>query len=386
MSARRIRFGIIGLGLMGREFAVAAARWPALLDFDVQPEIVAICDTSPGLFGWFQQHFPTIRLATTDYKELLADPGIEAVYCAVPHFLHAAMYADIINAGKHMLGEKPFGIDLAANHSILNALAQQPEVFAACSSEFPFFPGAQRLIRLIEERRFGQIIEVNAGLLHSSDLDPNKKLNWKRQASANGEYGCMGDLGFHALHIPLRAGWTPVSVSAALSNIVPLRPNANGELEACDTWDNAALTCRVQDGDQAFPMTIQTYRISPGDTNTWFVRITGTHMSAEFNTRQPKTLRVLHYEPGREQGWTSIDLGMESAYRTISGAIFEFGFADSLLQMWAAFCDELAHGRAGMQQSFYCGTPAETLLQHRVLTAALQSERDGRCVMLDEVN
>ena len=46
---KRIRFGIIGCGLMGREFASAAARWCHLLDMDVRPEIVAICDANPDL-------------------------------------------------------------------------------------------------------------------------------------------------------------------------------------------------------------------------------------------------------------------------------------------------------------------------------------------------
>jgi predicted dehydrogenase len=385
MSARRIRFGVVGLGLMGREFAVAAARWPALLDLDMQPEIVAICDTAPASFDWFQRHFPSIRLATTDYHELLADPEIEAIYCAVPHMLHAQLYTDIIHAGKHLLGEKPFGIDLVANQAILAALNANPGVFVACSSEFPFFPGSQKLIRMIREGQFGRIIEVNAGLLHSSDLDPTKKLNWKRQVSANGEYGCMGDLGFHALHIPLRAGWIPDSVSASLVKVVDQRPIASGELVPCDTWDNATLSCRVQADGYAFPMTIQTYRISPGDSNTWFLRIIGTQTSAEFSSKNPKAFRVLRYVPGGEQAWSTTDLGMETAYRTISGGIFEFGFADSLLQMWAAFCDELVHGRAGMRQPFYCGTPAETLLQHRVLTAALRAHADGRGVLLSEI-
>ena len=385
MSAQRIRFGVIGLGLMGREFAVAAARWPALLDMDVVPDIVAICDTNPASFGWFERNFPSIRLSTTDYHDILADPDIEAVYCAVPHFLHAQMYVDIVRAGKHLLGEKPFGIDLPANRVILAALDENPSIHVSCSSEFPFFPGVQRLIRLIRDDAFGRIIEVNAGLLHSSDLDPTKKLNWKRQVSANGEYGCMGDLGFHALHIPLRAGWIPSTVSASLVKVVPQRPNADGEMVPCDTWDNATLTCAIKTTEQAFPMTIQTYRISPGDANTWFLRILGTRLSAEYSSKQPKALRIMRYEPGGEQAWSTIDLGMESAYRTISGAIFEFGFADSLLQMWAAFCDELAHGRDGMKQSFYCGTPQETHLQHQVLTAALLSHKEERAVGLHEI-
>src|SRR5207247_5920526 len=101
--------------------------------------------------------------------------------------------------GKHLLGEKPFGIDLAANNAINAAISAHPELFVRCSSEFPFFPGGQEALRFVRERRFGRVLEVRSQFLHSSDLDPTKPINWKRRAELNGEYGCMGDLGMHAL-------------------------------------------------------------------------------------------------------------------------------------------------------------------------------------------
>ncbi len=180
MARKQLRFGIIGLGLMGREFGSAAARWCHLLDLDFQPVITGICDTNPALFAWFESNFDTIKVTSADYHDLLNSDEIDAIYCAVPHNLHAQVYTDIIRAGKHLLGEKPFGIDQAANQQILAAIDAYPEVVVACSSEFPFFPAAQRIMRYIEENRFGQIIEAGCGLLHSSDLDPTKKINWKR--------------------------------------------------------------------------------------------------------------------------------------------------------------------------------------------------------------
>jgi len=71
----------------------------------------------------------------------------------------------------------------------------------------------------------------------------------------------------------------------------------------------------------------------------------------------------------------------QSAYKTISGAIFEFGFSDAILQMWAAFCDELAHGPL-MHQPFLCATPEEAATTHALFTAALESQRTGQTVDL----
>jgi predicted dehydrogenase len=247
----------------------------------------------------------------------------------------------------------------------------------------PFYPGGQEAWRFISDRRYGRLIEARAQFLHSSDLDPGKAINWKRRASFNGEYGCMGDLGMHVLHLPLRAGWRVRNVRAVLSNVMRERPGADGASVPCDTWDNAVLLCEADDQTGAtFPLRIETKRISPGDTNTWTIEVDGTEASLRFSTKQPKTLSTMHYEPGGPQEWRVKDLGSQSAYATITGSIFETGFSDAVQQMWAAFCDELAHGRSGMRQPFYCATPAEATAAHVLFTAALRSHAERVTVAL----
>jgi predicted dehydrogenase len=113
-----------------------------------------------------------------------------------------------------------------------------------------------------------------------------------------------------------------------------------------------------------------------------FLRIMGTDCSAEFSTQYPKQIRYLPYTPGGEQAWRVVDVPFHSAYPTITGDIFEFGFTDAILQMWAAFCDELAHGRDGMRQPFHCVTPDEAAACHDLFTAALASQRTGQAVTL----
>ncbi|MCD4825425.1 MAG: Gfo/Idh/MocA family oxidoreductase, partial [Phycisphaerae bacterium] len=343
---KTVKFGIIGCGLMGREFASAAARWCHLPEMNVKPEVVAICDTNEALLDWYTDNFASIKQVTSDYKELLANDEIDAVYCAVPHNLHQQIYCDIISAGKALLGEKPFGIDKPANDAILACMEQNPGVFVRCSSEFPFIPAVQRIGKMIEAGAFGRIIEVNSGFMHSSDLDPNKAINWKRMIDFNGEYGCMGDLGMHACHVPFRAGWIPRNVRAVLSNIMPTRPDGKGGEAPCETWDNATLLCEAEDtinGGQ-FPLAIKTQRIAPGEKDTWYIEIKGTKGCARFSTKNPKRLEVLEYSGG-EQIWQQIDMGHETAFKSITGGIFEFGFSDAILQMWAAFLHEMTEGK-----------------------------------------
>jgi predicted dehydrogenase len=379
---KTIRFGIIGAGLMGREFASAAARWCHLLDLEARPQIVAVCGRRAAPLIWFRQNVPTLRQVTTNYAELLANPEVEAVYVAVPHHRHEEIYCAAIRAGKHLMGEKPFGIDQRANQAILACLKQHPRVFARCSAQFGFFPAAQRIGELIERNAFGRILEVNTGFLHSSDLDPQKPINWKRMIECNGEYGCLGDLGMHVCQAPFRAGWFPRNVRAILSNVVRERPDGKGALAPCRTWDNATLFCEVLDpvSGEPFPWTVKTHRIAPGERNTWYIEVLGTRTSVRFSTRDPKRLERLDYEGG-DQIWGHRQTGYEPAFKTITGAIFEFGFTDALLQMWAAFLYELEQGRP-FKRFAGCVTPEEVAWSHRLFTAALASQRDGQVVSI----
>ncbi len=373
---KTIRFGIIGLGLMGREFASASARWCHLLGVEARPEIVAVSNRSPAPFDWFRQHFPSVRQYAHDYRELLANPAVEAVYVAVPHHLHEEVCCAAIEAGKHLMAEKPVGIDMAANRAITDCAGRHPDLFVRCASQWIFYPAAQRIGEHLEHGSVGRVIEVNAGFQHSSDLDPDKPINWKRMIEFNGEYGVMGDLGMHVCALPFRAGWIPRNVRAILSDIVKQRPDGQGSHVPCRTWDNATLLCEAIDPGcgEPFPLTFKMQRIAPGQKNTWYLEILGTRSSVRYSTRDPKRLEWLEYTGG-EAVWSHLQTGHETAFKTITGPIFEFGFADSILQMWAAYVYELIHGLPPRRFAG-CVTLEEVGLSHRLFAAALASQHN----------
>ena len=243
-------------------------------------------------------------------------------------------------------------------------------VFVRCSSEMPFFPGAQLAYETIAAGALGQVIEVQHDFLHSSDLDRAKPINWKRQARYCGAIGVMGDLGMHVAHLPLRLGWRPATVFAQLSDIVTERPDPQtGEPVPCDTIDNATLQC-----DAGFPLTLRTHRIAPGHMNTWRITALGMDGGVSFSTAEPKTVHRFALRDGR-QVWERFEVGSQSVFATVTGAIFEFGFADAILQMWAAYLAERA-GALGAR--FGCATPREALDAHRLFDAALRSGQTHR--------
>jgi predicted dehydrogenase len=376
MGMKTVKFGVIGCGLMGREFASATARWCHLNAEIARPEIIAVADINPANSEWFAKNFPRVQNVFTDYRQLLELEEIEAVYAAVPHVLHEKVYTDILKAGKHLMGEKPFGMDKAQNDGIMAELAKHPGLTVRCASEYPFYPAMQMVIKWISEKRFGRILEIRCGFNHASDMDVSKPINWKRQAAMNGEYGCMGDLGIHTQHVPFRMGFKPENVFVKLSKYVTHRPDGKGGTAPCDTWDNATVICDARDHTgNLFPMFMETKRMDPGCTDNWFFEIYGLECSAKFTSLNPNVFSYL-VPWGKEQAWADINIGYKPMIPTITGPIFEFGFTDAILQMWAAYMSELE----GKPLFFSCFTPEETVLSHKVYTAALESHRSGKVI------
>ncbi len=369
-----VRVAVIGAGLMGREVASAFGRWFSLLDCPVRPELVAVCDVNAAALDWFRQ-VPTVKYFETDHRALLARADIDVVYVAVPHHLHEALYLDVLRSGKDLLAEKPFGIDLAAARNV-RAEAVRLGRFVRVSSEFPFLPGVQRAIAAAKSGSFGKILSIRNSFLHSSDLDPTKPINWKRQNKFCGEAGVMNDLGLHVAHVPLRMGWKPTRLHAQLQKIYTERPDGKGGTAACNTWDNASLHCTVDlPGQSGVPLTLEMKRMSPTDTNSWEIEILGTDGGVRFSTKLPKTLFT--YTRGKEQAWSATDLGFAMPFKTITGGIFEPGFPDILMQMWAAYLAERA-GQLG--DRFGCATPDEAVAHHELWAAALRSHAEQTVV------
>jgi len=137
------------------------------------------------------------------------------------------------------------------------------------------------------------------------------------------------------------------------------------------------IEAEEQNGNR-FPMVLETKRMAPGATNDWFLEVYGLECSAKFNSNNPN---VFSYTSswGKEQAWCEINVGYKPMIPTVTGGIFEFGFTDAILQMWAAFMQEIE----GKKPFFGCCTPEETRLSHKLNTAALISYKENRVVEID---
>ncbi|MBI1349537.1 MAG: gfo/Idh/MocA family oxidoreductase [Actinomycetales bacterium] len=376
MTAEPVRIGVVGAGLMGKELAGVCGRWSQLVDHPSAPQVVAVADPNRSARDWFRQ-VPTVETFADDWRALVDDDSLDVLYLAVPHNLHEELYIAAADAGRDFLAEKPFGIDLHAAERIVAAIDASPS-FVRVSSEFPFYPGALKAYAYARSGALGEVLDVRSAFQHSSDIDRGKAINWKRRVETCGEIGVMGDLGLHVAHIPLRLGFRPESVYGLLDNVVTERPGPDGSMVACDTWDNALLACRVPtDRDRSFTMLWETRRIAPGQMNSWSFEALGMDGGVRFSTRNPAVVQRFSIKDG-EQVWEDVQPGHASAWPSITGGIFEFGFGDALLQMWASY---LAERAGSLGDRFGTVTPGEALDAHRVFAAAVRSQESGRAEM-----
>lgn len=124
-------------------------------------------------------------------------------------------------------------------------------------------------------------------------------------------------------------------------------------------------------------MRLEMKRLAPSETNTWFIEVLGTEGGIKYSTKEPKTLWI--FERQKEQIWQRIDLGFQTPFPTITGGIFEPGFPDCFLQMWAAYAAERAGALNG---KFGCATPEEAVWSHELFAAALKSQAGHQAVVV----
>ena len=125
-------------------------------------------------------------------------------------------------------------------------------------------------------------------------------------------------------------------------------------------------------------MRLEMKRISPGETNSWFIEVLGTEGGVRYNTKDTKALWLFQIA-NKEQSWKRIDMGFQVSFPTVTGGIFEPGFPDCFMQMLAAYFAERGGFLGGR---FGCVTPEEAVFSHHVFYAALQSQEAKSAVVV----
>ena len=239
LSKRKIRVAVIGTGFG------AAVHIPALMHLDAT-EVVAVVsrreERASAVAGRY--NIPT---ASTDWRDVINDPAVDAVVVATPPYLHHQMVITAIEAGKHVLCEKPLARNLAETRDMAK-LAASANVVAMVNHQFRYLPIRRRVKELIDEGYIGDPHSVSMIVFRSSLADPDdRSFGWMMEADKAG--GMLRASGSH--YIDTLRWWLGDihAVAGVTATMVTHRKLPDSTTKArVDADDNFAFMLRFANG------------------------------------------------------------------------------------------------------------------------------------------
>ena len=185
--------------------------------------------------------------ASDRLEEILALPEVTAVSVTTPPFLHYEMGKQVLEAGKHLLLEKPMAMN-AGEVRELYQLAQSKNLIAMPDFEFRFIPAWQLLAEYLRQGYVGKTRLIKADWIVVSRADPNRPWNWYARQEMGG--GALGAVGSHAFDYINWLFGEIKSLSAHLACAIPQRPDPKdgGKLKPVDADDTCLITMELADG------------------------------------------------------------------------------------------------------------------------------------------
>jgi predicted dehydrogenase len=351
---REIGVGVIALGWMGRlhsrGFAQVGERYPEL---GVKARLVAAADPVPAnqsaaLALGFER-------AVGDYRELLADPAIEAVSICAPNFLHHEIAMAAIGAGKHFWIEKPMGTNAAQSREIAQAAATAGLATAA-GFNYRHQPAVEHARDLVRTGRLGRITNARVWLIADYASSPDGAFTW-RYTRAQAGAGVVGDLLSHGIDLAQYVlGSRITDVTAMTDTFITSRPIPLGvgvghsavavsdERREVENEDYVAALARTAGGAL---VTLESSRVAVGPRAEYVVEVYGTEGSVRWSFEHPEHLQVLIASDGSHRGYTSVM--SEAAYgdygRFQPGPGMHLSFDDSKVIEARQFLETIVTGR-----------------------------------------
>ncbi len=298
-----IRTAIFGTGFMGRVHLDALRRLESV-------EVVAIAGRNLEVARKLGAGFG-ISTITTDYREVLRDPTVDAVHILTPNSMHYSMAKAALEAGKHVACEKPVTTSVEQARELV-ALAATKGLRNCVCHNLRYYPLIQQMRRMVEAGELGEILSVQGGysqdwLLYDTDW------NWRIDAEAGGASRCMADIGSHffdmAEHV---TGLRVRSLVADLKTFHPIRKQPKKTVEsfanklmgpddyletAVETEDFGTVLFHL--GERARGSMVAS-QVSAGRKNRLAIEVYGSKAGAAWDQERPNELWVGHRDTGNE--------------------------------------------------------------------------------------
>ena len=278
-----VRVGIIGTG------GIANGKHIKELLECLDAKVVALCDVDPAaLERTAARAGVPAEKCYKDYRDLIADPEVDAVEICTPNYLHAEMAKAVLAAGKFLNLEKPVTMNYEQALEVL-AAEKKSAVFGMACFSYRFMPAVRYAKHLVDQKKFGNIVGLNVAYLKSSAFWQGRALEWrfeKEKASS----GVLSDLGSHLIDLAQLLAGDIVELCATTQIVVKERPTLDGKgVAPVNTDDSCSFIARFACGaDGCFHIT----RCAIGHQNTIRYDVYGDRGALSFDLNDPSVLKI----------------------------------------------------------------------------------------------
>ncbi|MHC4742052.1 MAG: Gfo/Idh/MocA family protein [Planctomycetota bacterium] len=334
--------------------------------------------------------------AYSSYQEILDDSGVQAVHLATPNRLHYEMTKQALNAGKHVMCEKPLAMNSQESAELVE-LAAGSRVAAGVNYNIRFYPLCLEAADMVRRGDVGDVFSVCGSYVQDWLFYPTD-YNWRVLAEEGGQLRAIADIGTHWLDLIHSITALEVeAVLADLATVYPVRQRPLGEVETfkgkeeageiqredvdITTEDYGCVMMRFKGGGKGIVWVSQ---VTAGRKNCLRYELAGSKCSLSWCSEKPNELWIGRRDKPNESLIRDPSLVSASAAGHISypGGHNE-GFGDTFKQNFRAFYDYIAAGDFSAEPTF--ATFADGHREILICEAILQSHTEQRWVELKGV-
>ncbi|MFF7047030.1 Gfo/Idh/MocA family protein [Streptomyces griseorubiginosus] len=374
---------VVGFGWMGRVHTQAYARvrhhYPRL---PLIPELVAVAEEVPGRAEEAAAQFG-FASATPDWREVAADPRVQAVSVTAPNFLHREIGVAMAAAGKHLWIEKPVGLTVEDARAVADA-AEAAGVRSAVGFNYRNAPAVEAARELIAAGELGTITHVRIRLFSDYAAHPQGALTWRYERERGGS-GVLGDLASHGADLARFLLGDITALTADTAVFVPERARptgataghtlATGELGPVENEDYVNCLLRFDSGARGV---LEACRVSVGEQNNYGFEVHGTKGAVFWDFRRMGELRVGRGTGYQDQAVSTVYVGPgDGEFGAFQpGAANAMGYDDLKVVEAYRFLRSIAEGTS------YGATLTDAVHSAAVLDAMARSAQSGSWVEL----
>ncbi|GAB3039034.1 Gfo/Idh/MocA family oxidoreductase [Parafrigoribacterium mesophilum] len=291
MSKKQFSIALVGYGFMGAAHSQAWRVAPRFFELPVEPRMAVIVGRNPARveaaaerFGWAE--------AETQWRRVIERDDIDLVDICSPGFTHAEIAIAALEAGKHVLCEKPLANTVAEAQRMADAAerAAAHGAYAMVGFSYRRVPAITFARDLVAAGKIGQLRQVRALYLQDWLVDAEGPMTWRLDKDLAGS-GSLGDIGAHAIDaVQFITGRPVTSVSGVLETLVPERPllgesvglsgTASSERGRVTVDDVALFTARLDGGVLA---SFEATRYATGRKNAFRLEFSGSKGAIAFD-------------------------------------------------------------------------------------------------------